>query len=215
MAVLKVAILISGRGSNMQALIDAAHQPGYPAKIVCVISNLAEAEGLTKASKNNIPIAIVNHRDFKNRELFEHELDKRLKDFGAELICLAGFMRLLTPWFVERWRDKLINIHPSLLPSYPGLDTHKRAIAEGVKFAGCTVHFVRAEMDHGPIIIQAAVPVYPDDSEETLAARVLKIEHRIYPDTVLAIAEGRVNVYQERVFIADSVPPRESSINPI
>ncbi len=200
---LKIGVLISGRGSNLQALIDAEKEPGWPARIVCVISNAADAAGLARAKDAGIPVHVVNHRDFgKDREAFEKALDAKLTEAGVQLVCLAGFMRILTGWFVERWRDRLVNIHPSLLPSFPGLHTHEKAIDYGVKFTGCTVHFVRAEMDHGPIIVQAAVPVLPDDTGDTLAARVLKAEHVVYPQAVRAIAEGRVNVHDERVFIA-------------
>jgi phosphoribosylglycinamide formyltransferase-1 len=198
---LKIAVLISGRGSNLLALIDAAQKPGYPAQIACVISNEPSAKGLERARAANIPALVIYHKDFKSKQEFEETLDAALTKQGVQLICLAGFMRLLTPWFVERWRDRLINIHPSLLPAFPGLDTHKKALEYGVKVAGCTVHFVRAEMDHGPIILQAAVPVLQDDTEETLAARILKEEHELYPQAVLLIAEGRVNVMEEKVFV--------------
>ncbi len=206
---MKIAILISGRGSNMQALIDATKQPDYPAQIACVISNDPAAQGLDRAKAAGITTHVINHKDYKTRQQFEEALDVALTKYRVQLICLAGFMRLLTPWFVERWRDKLINIHPSLLPAFPGLHTHKAALDYGVKFAGCTVHFVRAEMDHGPIIIQAAVPVLADDSEETLAARILKAEHKAYPQAVRLIAEGRVNIINEKVFITDAgqLPP--------
>ena len=176
---------------------------GIPAKIVCVIANEPGAKGLDRAKSANIATQIINHRDYKDRSQFEQVLDAALTEAGVQLICLAGFMRLLTPWFVERWRDRLVNIHPSLLPAFPGLDTHKKAIEYGVKFAGCTVHFVRSEMDHGPVIMQAAVPVLPEDTEDVLAARVLLAEHLIYPKAVRFIAENRVNVMDERVFVAD------------
>lgn len=201
MAALKIAVLISGRGSNLQALIDATQQVGFPAVIVGVISNKPAAAGLDRAKAANIPTFNINHRDYPSREAFEQVLDAKLNEIGAQLVCLAGFMRLLTPWLVDRWRDRLINIHPSLLPAFPGLDTHQKAIDYGVKFAGCTVHFVRAEMDHGPIILQAAVPVQQDDTEEVLAERVLVAEHRIYPEAVRLIAENRVNVIHEKVFV--------------
>ena len=171
---LKIAVLISGRGSNLQALIDAAQKPDYPARIACVISNKPDTKGLECARDAKIPTEVIDHKKFASREAFEHALDAKLEEYDVQLVCLAGFMRLLTPWFVDRWRDRLINIHPSLLPSFPGLDTHKRALEARVKEAGCTVHFVRAEMDHGPIILQAIVPVMPGDTEETLAARVLE-----------------------------------------
>ena len=208
---LNVAVLISGRGSNLQALIDATRQADFPARIRCVISNKPDAAGLERASAAGIPALAINHRDYKDRQAFEEVLDAKLNEYGVQLVCLAGFMRLLTPWFVERW---LVNIHPSLLPAFPGLDTHKKALEYGVKFAGCTVHFTRAEMDHGPIIAQAAVPVLPDDTETTLAARVLEEEHRIYPLAVRLIAEGRVNIHAERAFIANATAPKESAINP-
>jgi phosphoribosylglycinamide formyltransferase-1 len=199
---LNTAILISGRGSNMQALIDAAKQPGFPARISTVISNNPDAAGLERAKAAGIHTYVVNHREFRDKEDFERALDTHLAGQGVQLICLAGFMRLLTPWFVARWRDRLINIHPSLLPAFPGLDTHKAALAADVKESGCTVHFVRSEMDAGPIILQASVPVLQGDTEETLAARVLEAEHKTYPEAVRLIAKGLVNVIDEKVFIA-------------
>jgi phosphoribosylglycinamide formyltransferase-1 len=211
---LKTAVLISGRGSNLQALIDAARQPDYPAEILCVISNVPDAQGLEHARKANIPAVIINHRDFKTRQNFEEALDAKLDEYGVQLVCMAGFMRLLTPWFVTRWRDRLINIHPSRLPEFPGLNTHKRVLEAGAKSSGCTVHFVRAEMDHGPIILQAEVPVLAGDTEETLATRVLEAEHRIYPEAVRMIAEGRVNIMDERVFITDAVALAKSKAAP-
>ncbi len=198
---LKLGILISGRGSNLQALIDATKVAGFPAEIACVISNKPDVQGLDRARAANIPALVINHRDYPNREKFEEALDAKLTEMGVQLICLAGFMRLLTAWFTERWRDRLINIHPSLLPAFPGLDTHQKAIDYGVKFAGCTVHFVRPEMDHGPIILQAAVPVLQTDTEETLSARVLAAEHQIYPAAVRLIAKNRVNIIDEKVFV--------------
>ncbi len=211
---LKIAVLISGRGSNLQALIDASQKPDYPARIACVVSNVAEAQGLERARAANIPALAISHRDFKDKPSFEKAIDEQLTQHGVQLVCLAGFMRLLSPWFVDRWRDRLINIHPSLLPAFPGLDTHQKALDYGVKFTGCTVHFVRAEMDHGPIIAQAAVPVLPNDTEETLAARVLESEHHIYPQIVHWIAESKVNVLDERVFIAGVNSPQSPLLNP-
>ena len=212
---LKIAVLVSGRGSNLQALIDAARQPGYPARIMCVIANNPDAGGLERARASGIPALVVSHRDFSTREAFEQALDAELVERDVQLVCLAGFMRLLTPWFVDRWRDRLINIHPSLLPAFPGLDTHQKAIDYGVKFAGCTIHFVRAEMDHGPIIMQAAVPVLPEDTEEELAARILVAEHRMYPEAVQLIAENRVNIIDEKVFVAGVASPSEAVLNPV
>ena len=202
MARLRCAALISGRGSNLEALIRACAQKDFPAEIALVISNRADAGGLEHAARAGIASAVIPHRDYASREGFEAALTKALEAAGIELICLAGFMRLLTAGFVDHWRDRLINIHPSLLPAFPGLDTHARALAEGVRFAGCTVHFVRAEMDHGPIIVQAAVPVLPGDDEHSLAARVLTAEHRAYPLALKLIGEDRVRVIGGRTEIA-------------
>lgn len=212
---LKIGILISGRGSNMQALIKASQQSNAQYQVTTVIANDPTAKGLDYASAANIPTEIVNHRDYgKDRQKFEEALDKKLDGAGVQLVCLAGFMRLLTPWFVERWRDRLINIHPSLLPAFPGLHTHQAALDYGAKFTGCTVHFVRAEMDHGPIIIQASVPIHTNDTEVTLAERVLESEHKIYPHAVRLIAENAVNVINEKVFIAGGMAPPNVLFNP-
>jgi phosphoribosylglycinamide formyltransferase-1 len=210
----RVAVLISGRGSNMRTLIEAARAPDYPAEIVRVISNRPDAAGLAHASEAGIATDVVDHKAFLGRDKFEAELDRRLNDAGAELICLAGFMRLLTGRFVGAWRDRLINIHPSLLPAFPGLDTHARALAAGVRFAGCTVHFVRTEMDVGPIIVQAAVPVLPGDDEERLAARVLEAEHRAYPLALALVAGGRTSVRGETVVIDGAVARTDFLLNP-
>jgi phosphoribosylglycinamide formyltransferase-1 len=199
--VVKLGVLISGRGSNLQALIDAAARPSYPARIALVISNVPDVEGLARAARAGIPTQVIAHRAYPDRAQFEAALDAALREAGVDLVCLAGFMRLLTDWFVQRWHDRLINIHPSLLPAYKGLDTHARAIAAGERFAGCTVHFVRPAMDDGPIILQAKVPVLPGDTTEALAARVLEQEHRLYPEAVRLIAEGRARVDGERVLI--------------
>jgi phosphoribosylglycinamide formyltransferase-1 len=188
----RVAILISGRGSNMVALIEAAKDPAYPAEITLVVSNEPAAEGLQRAAAAGIGTAVVDHRKFgKDRESFERALHDELQAHRIELVCLAGFMRLLTPWFVRQWEGRLINIHPALLPAFKGLNTHARALAEGAKEHGATVHFVVPEMDSGPIIARAAVPVRPGDTEATLAARVLEVEHRIYPQALRLVAEGR------------------------
>ncbi len=214
-AMLKIAVLISGRGSNLQSLIDASQAKDYPAQIVGVISNEPDVFGLERAKKANIPVAVINHRDFKkDREAFEKKLDEQINAWGAQLVCLAGFMRLLTSWFCDRWRDRLVNIHPTLLPAFPGIHVHEKVIAYGAKFSGCTIHFVRSEMDHGPIIVQAAVPVLQDDTPDTLAARVLESEHKMYPLAVRFIAEGRVNVHDEKVFIANANEQKTSLINP-
>ncbi len=193
MARKRVAILISGRGSNMVALIEAAKDPAYPAEIVVVISNDPVAEGLKRAAASGIKTAVVDHKPFgKDREAFERALQDKLLAHDIELICLAGFMRLLTPWFVRQWDGRLLNIHPALLPAFKGLDTHARALQAGVKEHGATVHFVVPEMDSGPIVVQGAVPVRDGDTEAALAARVLEIEHRIYPEALKLVAEGRV-----------------------
>ena len=201
---LKLAVLISGRGSNLQALIDAAATAAFPAEIVRVISNEPDAGGLERAAAAGISTAVVPHRDYPDRETFESSLSEEIRNSGAELVVLAGFMRLLTASFVEEWRDRLINIHPSLLPAFKGLHTHKRALKAGVRYTGCTVHYVRSEMDEGPIIVQAAVPVLPGDDADTLAARVLEQEHVIYPLAVRLIAENRVRVDAERALIDDA-----------
>jgi len=189
----RVGILISGRGSNMAALIEAATAPHYPAEIVIVISNEPDAAGLEFAAARGIPTAIVNHRNYSSRETFGEAIEAELFTAGVEIVCLAGFMRLLATPFVERWRGRMLNIHPSLLPSFKGLNTHARALAEGVKTHGCTVHFVAPELDSGPIILQADVPVLPGDDEKSLAARVLREEHRIYPEGLRLVAEGRAS----------------------
>ena len=212
---MKVAVLISGRGTNLQALIDACAAPGYPAEIVVVLSNVPNAAGLDRARAAGIETRTVYHREHADRDSFEAALDAVLADRGAELVCLAGFMRLLTAGFVGRWNDRLINIHPSLLPSYKGLDTHRRVLADGVRMTGCTVHFVRPDMDAGPVIVQAAVPVHEADDEDALAARVLTAEHRCFPLAVRLFAEGRVRGGGERVTIAGVTEPDEMLINPM
>jgi phosphoribosylglycinamide formyltransferase-1 len=198
----RVAILISGRGSNMAALIEAAKDGSYPAEIAVVVSNDPTAQGLAYAAARGIPTAVVDHRAFgKDREAFERALQRELEGHRVALICLAGFMRLLTPWFVRQWDGRMLNIHPALLPAFKGLDTHARAIAAGAKRHGATVHFVVPEMDAGPIIAQAAVPVLADDTEASLAARVLEVEHRIYPLALKLVAEGRVRIEDGRCWV--------------
>jgi phosphoribosylglycinamide formyltransferase-1 len=200
----RVAVLISGRGSNMVALIEAAKNPSFPAEIVVVVSNDPAAQGLERAAAANIPREVVDHRRFgRDREAFERALQDVLIKFETQIICLAGFMRLLTPWFVRQWEGRMLNIHPALLPAFKGLDTHARALADGVKQHGATVHFVVPEMDSGPIVAQAAVPVRDGDTEATLAARVLEIEHRIYPQALRLVAEGRVTFASGRCLIDD------------
>ncbi len=215
MARLRTAVLISGRGSNMRALLDACAPPDAPAEIVLVISNVAGAGGLERAAGAGVAAEIIDHRQFSGRTPFERALTERLERAEVGLVCLAGFMRLLTPGFVEHWRDRLINIHPSLLPAYKGLDTHARALADGVRITGCTVHFVRPDMDAGPIIVQAAVPVHPGDDADSLAARVLTAEHEIYPLALALVASGRARVIDERVVIDGATAPGNLLINPV
>jgi phosphoribosylglycinamide formyltransferase-1 len=199
---LRVAILISGRGSNMRALVEAARAEDFPAEIALVLSNVASAEGLAFARAQGIATATVDHKTYPDRETFERAMQATLANHGVELVCLAGFMRLLTPWFVAQWRDRMLNIHPALLPSYRGLHTHERALADGVKIHGATVHFVAPEMDAGPIVAQAAAPVLDSDTPETLGARVLQLEHRIYPLALKLVAGGLAQVEDARVRIA-------------
>jgi phosphoribosylglycinamide formyltransferase-1 len=200
----RVAILISGRGSNMAALIAAAGA-NHPAEIALVASNRPDAAGLARAAAAGIPTRVVDHRAFgTDREAFERALQAELESHQIEILCLAGFMRLLTPWFVGRWPGRLLNVHPALLPSFKGLDTHRRALAAGVRIHGASVHLVVPEMDAGPIIVQGAIAVGDDDSAETLGARVLEVEHRIYPLALQLIAEGRVRVVDGRCLIMDA-----------
>ena len=201
MARMKVAVLISGRGSNLQALLDACAAEDFPAEIVAVISNKAGAQGLERARKAGVAASFIDHTLFDDRETFEKELDAKLKETGTQLVALAGFMRILTPWFVERWKDRLINIHPSLLPAFRGVHTHERALEQGVRLHGATVHYVRPDMDDGPIIGQAAVPVLPGDDADALSDRVLEAEHVLYPACLKLIAEGKARVTAERVKI--------------
>lgn len=196
----RTAVLISGRGSNMGALISAAMQPSYPAEIALVVSNRPDAKGLERAAEFGIPTAAVDHTGFSgDREAFEKAIDAVLKEHRIELVALAGFMRILTPYLVNAWSGRMINIHPALLPSFKGLATHERALDEGVKLHGATVHFVSAEMDDGPIIVQGAVPVLDNDTPDTLAARVLEVEHRIYPKALELVATGKTKVTGARV----------------
>jgi phosphoribosylglycinamide formyltransferase, formyltetrahydrofolate-dependent len=188
----RVAVLISGRGSNMAALIEAAKAPDYPAEIVGVLSNKAAAPGLAFAASHGIATASLAQSRFPSREMFEDTMTQLIEGWGADYVCLAGFMRILGEDFVNHWRGRLINIHPSLLPAYKGLDTHERVLADGGTEHGCSVHFVTPGLDEGPVILQARVPVLPGDTPEALAARVLVEEHRIYPEALRMLAEGKV-----------------------
>jgi phosphoribosylglycinamide formyltransferase 1 len=203
----RVGILISGRGSNMVSLIEAARAPDYPAEIACVLSNRAQADGLKKAQAQGVPAVAVDRKAFETREAFEAALDTELNAFRVELVACAGFMHILSAAFVARWHDRMLNIHPSLLPAFRGLDTHTRALAAGVKIAGCTVHVMRPEVDDGPIIAQAAVPVLAGDSPERLAARVLEAEHQLYPHALSLFLKGEART------AGGSVGDRQVSVN--
>lgn len=201
----RTAILISGRGSNMTALIEAARLEDFPAEIVLVASNRPDAGGLARAAAAGLATACVDHKAHGGREAFEQALQAEIERHDVDLVCLAGFMRVLTPWFIERWAGRLLNIHPSLLPSFRGLHTHERALAEGVRLHGATVHFVVPELDAGPIVAQGAVPVLPKDTPDTLAARVLAAEHRLYPMALGLVASGRARLVEHRVAFGDDV----------
>jgi phosphoribosylglycinamide formyltransferase-1 len=212
---LRVAVLISGRGSNLQALIDACADPTFPAEIRLVISNEPSAPGLGRAERARIPTRVIPHKQFPDRPTFDAAVGRALEEAGTELICLAGFMRIFSDGFVERWRDRMINIHPSLLPAFKGLKVHERVLAAGVRFTGCTVHYVRPAMDEGPIIVQAVVAVLPGDDAARLAERVLAEEHKIYPLALRLIAEGRVRVAGERAEIDGAAAPTPAAlVNP-
>ena len=213
MARKRVAILISGRGSNMTALIEAAKDPAYPAEIVLVFTNRPGVEGIKRAEAAGISTSIMSDAN-RSREDFERVIDDALEAYRVDIVCLAGYMRLLTPGFVGRWQNRMLNIHPALLPAFKGLDTHARALAAGVKIHGATVHFVVPEMDSGPIVVQGAVPVLDNDNVETLAARVLAIEHRIYPLALRLLAEDRVRVVDGRCIIDGARNPPGSFIVP-
>jgi phosphoribosylglycinamide formyltransferase-1 len=211
----RVAVLISGRGSNMASLVEAANERSYPAEIVLVVSNNPQAPGLAHAAAHAIPTCVIDHRPYgKDRVAFDRALDAVLEEHRVELVCLAGFMRLLTTDFVLRWQGRMLNIHPALLPSFPGLDAHGQALKAGVKISGATVHFVAPEADAGPIVAQAAVPVRDDDTAETLAARVLEAEHHIYPLALRLLAEGRVKLIGNRCHIAGTYPAAGALVVP-
>lgn len=200
-----VGILISGRGSNMTSLIEAARSPDYPAAIALVISNRPDAAGLKRATDAGIATAIIDHKAYPDRASFDAALDRALLDAGVEIVCLAGFMRIFTPGFVEGWTGRMLNIHPSLLPAFKGTHPHAQALAAGVRLHGCTVHFVTPELDSGPIIAQAAVPVLPGDSEQSLADRVLTLEHALYPMALRLVAIGTARLEHGRTCFADGL----------
>ena len=211
---LKLAILISGKGSNLNSIFELCEQNKNLLEISVVISNLPNVLGIKKAKEKGLKTEIVNHINFNDKKLFEIELDSKIRLHNANFICNAGFMRVLTPWFVKRWYDKQLNIHPSLLPAYPGLNTHERAITDGVKFAGCSVHYVRSELDSGPILIQAIVPVNINDTPETLAEKVLMAENKIYPQAIKWVAEGKVRIVNKKVEISKTKQSRITLFNP-
>lgn len=212
----RVAVLISGRGSNMAALLAAAADPAYPAEIALVLSSRADAAGLAHATARGVPTAVVESRAFRgDRPGFEAAMEAELARHGTEIIALAGFMRVLTEGFVARWEGRMINIHPSLLPAFPGLDTHARALAAGVRLHGCTVHLVTAGVDEGPILAQAAVPVLPNDTEASLAARVLAQEHRLYPAALAWLAAGHVALRNGRAELTACMPAEGALANPL
>ncbi|MBC6440356.1 MAG: phosphoribosylglycinamide formyltransferase [Rhodospirillales bacterium] len=212
---MKVAVFISGRGTNLQALLNGCTEEDNPAEINLVLSNRPGAQGLQRAAAAGIPTVVVDHTTYDSRETFDAALDAAVRRANCSMICLAGFMRVLTEDFMRTWRDRILNVHPSLLPSFPGLNCHARAIEMGVTVSGCTVHFARPELDNGPIIVQAAVPVLPDDDEDTLADRILEAEHRIYPMALKLIAQGRVRIVNERVRIHDVTQADGVLVNPV
>ena len=211
---LKIGVLISGRGSNLHSLIEATKKNSFPAEIVIVIANVPNTTGLEIAKRANIPVQIINHKTFNEREFFEDKLHDVLTKAKVELVCLAGFMRILTDHFIDLWLDKIINIHPSLLPSFKGLNTHNRAIESGAKFSGCTIHFVRPEMDDGPIIIQAVVAIQQNDTSDILANRILVEEHKIYPLAVKLIATKQIAIKHGRVKLKNPIYPHSALLNP-
>ena len=200
---MRVGVLISGRGSNLQALIDASRSSGYPAEIACVISNVSGAEGLSRAERAGIAAFAIPHTEYRSREFFDEAVGQALRSAGATFVCLAGFMRVLSDQFVHEWRGHLVNIHPSLLPAFKGLNVHRRVLESGARISGCSVHFVVPELDSGPIVAQAAVPVWPGDTPDTLASRTLAAEHRLYPLALRLIAEGRAALAVDRVIYRD------------
>ena len=210
----RIAVLVSGRGSNLQALIEACRRDGIPAEIGLVVSDRPGAPALARANAAGVDTAVVDAATLSGRDARDAALDAEVRRAGCTLICLAGFMRVLSRDFVNAWRDRMLNIHPSLLPSFPGLDCHARAIDAGVRISGCTVHFVRPALDDGPIVAQAAVPVLPGDDEEALASRVLEAEHRLYPVALDLVVRRRVRVVDERVVIEDAAVPRGMLLNP-
>ncbi|HKA55803.1 MAG TPA: phosphoribosylglycinamide formyltransferase [Candidatus Binatia bacterium] len=209
---LSIGVLISGSGTNLQAIIDAIERNELAAAIRVVISNRPDAYGLTRARGHGLPTVVIPHKDFSSREAFEAELMKVLQGYGVELVVLAGFMRLLSPFFIRAFPQRIMNIHPALLPAFPGTHAQRQALERGVRISGATVHFVDEEVDHGPVIVQAAVPVYPDDTEETLSARISAQEHHIYPQAIRLFAEGRLAVRDGRVIVHNEARAQAASL---
>jgi phosphoribosylglycinamide formyltransferase-1 len=210
----RTAVLISGRGSNLQALIDAASEPAFPAEIALVVSNIPEAQGLMRAKACGVAVRTIPHRAFVSREEFDAAMDAALREHGIELVCLAGFMRILSDGFVKAWEGRIINIHPSLLPAFKGTEVHRRVLEAGVRVTGCTVHFVVPELDSGPIIAQAAVPVLTGDTEDSIAARTLAAEHRLYPLALKLIAEGSARLRDDRTEFTGDLPASGTLFSP-
>jgi phosphoribosylglycinamide formyltransferase 1 len=212
---LPLAVLVSGSGTNLQAIIDAIENGTVPAEIRTVVCNRQHAPALQRARRHNLPVEVVDHKTFPSREAFDEHIVARLRDKGVELVCLAGFDRLLSPAFIRGFRDRILNIHPALLPAFPGLHAQRQALDYGVRIAGCTVHLVDEQTDHGPIVIQAAVPVYSDDTLEAVTERILAEEHRIYPEAICLFAEGRIRLDGRRVKILDEEPLADRAlVNP-
>ncbi len=211
---MKLGVLISGRGSNMVALLEGIRAGRIPAEVALVVSNKADAPGLAKAESFGVPTAVVPQKEYRKlgREAHDRAVVEKLREAGVEAICLAGYMRILSPWFIEQFPERIVNIHPALLPSFPGLHGQAQALEQGARITGCTVHFVDAEVDHGPTIVQSAVPVLPGDTEETLSARILEQEHRIYPLAVQWLAEGRLRVVEHRVVVEGEQVERPHSL---
>jgi len=212
---LPLAVLVSGSGTNLQAIIDAIENGRVPAEVRAVVCNRPHALALQRARRHNLPVEVVDHKAFASRESFDEHVVALLRDRGVELVCLAGFDRLLSPAFIRGFRDRILNIHPALLPAFPGLHAQRQALDYGVRIAGCTVHLVDEQTDHGPIVIQAAVPVYSDDTLEALTERILAEEHRIYPEAICLFAEGRIRLDGRRVRILDEEPLADRAlVNP-
>ena len=211
----RIAVLISGTGTNLQALMDATRSGRVPARIVLVLSDRAQARGLERAARAGLPTAVISPKAFDSRQAFDQALDDRLRAAGAELVCLAGFMRVLGRELVEAWAGRMLNIHPSLLPAFPGLEVHERVLEAGMPVSGCTVHFVTPEVDAGPVIVQGIAPVLPGDTPERLQARVLEVEHRAYPRALDLVVRGRVRIEDERVVVRDERPGERLVLHPL